>query len=184
VVEDSVGAVHGEVQGVRGELAGVDSRVQRLEGKIDDASTQLASQSTQLALQNSKMDEASNQLAYTNQGMNLLCNVVAESMGNASSESVKRLQTFAASTGPARSASIANTSYPALDAPPVLVEIMKTSPEIHPLTASLPNPVMTLNILGGSWGSAGSRSSANLSSTYPGAGALSMESDNPPEPLT
>ena len=107
-IETQVGAVHVDVQGVRSELAGVDQRVQRLEGKIDDASSQLA---------------------YSNQGINLLCSVVAESLGSQNSESVRRLQTFAATSGPSRTTgALEGNNFAALEAPPIMVEVMRTSP--------------------------------------------------------
>jgi len=158
-IEHSVGAAHAEVQGVRGELAGVDSRVQRLEGKIDDASRDI--------------NICKNQLEYSSQGIHLLCNIVSESMGSSNSASAKRLQTFAASSAPR----LANASE--LDAAPIMIEYEKPGRE-ESFTKSLPNPVMTLGILGGSF-AAGSRNSANLSATYPPR-KETKESDNPPEP--
>ena len=62
-------AVHADVQGVRSELAGVDHRVHRLEGKMDDLKSQLA---------------------YTDQGINLLSNVLAERLGSQNSKSITR----------------------------------------------------------------------------------------------
>ena len=147
------------MQGVRGELAGVDSRVQRLEGKIDDASRDI--------------NICKNQLEYSSQGIHLLCNIVSESMGSSNSASAKRLQTFAASSAPR----LANASE--LDAAPIMIEYEKPGRE-ESFSKSLPNPVMTLGILGGSF-AAGSRNSANLSATYP-TRKETKESDNPPEP--
>jgi hypothetical protein len=63
-----IDARHADVRGVLSELAGVDHRVHRLEGKMDDLKSQLA---------------------YTDQGINLLSNVLAERLGSQNSKSTK-----------------------------------------------------------------------------------------------
>lgn len=192
-IEGGVQDVDTRVQSVDTRVQDVDTRVQRLEGKLDDQGLMLTEASRRISDQGHKMDdqrllltEASNQLAYSNQGMNLLCSVVAESFGSQNqSDSMKKLQSFAAS-GPAR---VGNTDQTALEGPPVLVEIIneRSSPPLLTMSA-LPNPVMTmhLGVLGGAYaevGKPGNRSSANLSQTYP-PGNGGYGADNPPEPVT
>jgi hypothetical protein len=179
-IEDQVGAVHGEVQAVRGEVASVDFRVQRLEGKLDDNTEKLRQQ---IEGNTEKLDAAAARLEYTSQGMNLLCNVVAESFGSSNSESVKRLQTFAATTpSAAQLAYDSSSKFEALEGPPVLIEAGEEEVKgaAANLSTSMPNPIITMGILGSSW-AAGMRGSVNLSASFPPESAASKESDNPPE---
>ena len=130
-----------------------------------------------------RLDSMQNSLEYSSQGINLLCNVVAEGFAGNDSNSVKRLQAFA-STAPA--CLEASRPIGALDAPAVLidndVEVMKTSPTNF--SGVVPNQIVP-GLLGGVL-AAGTRGSVNLSHTAPGAlGARTgsaEQADNPPEP--
>ena len=172
------------------QIQDVDARLERMEGKIDDSSAESRAQILGLE---GKMDEAGarldsmqNSLEYSSQGINLLCNVVAEGFAGNDSNSVKRLQAFA-STAPA--CLEASRPIGALDAPAVLidndVEVMKTSPTNF--SGVVPNQIVP-GLLGGvlAAGTAGTRGSVNLSHTAPGAlGARTgsaEQADNPPEP--